>query len=138
MPSPSVRRSLLVAAGCACVALGTAGIFLPLLPTTPFLLLAAACFIRGSDRLYKWLITHRWLGAYVRQYREHRAITRRAKLVTLSLLWLTIGYSALAVARRLALRLLLIAVAVGVTLHVLRLRTLTPEMLSGPKEPHGE
>ena len=138
MASPSVRRSLLAAAGCICVALGTAGIFLPLLPTTPFLLLAAACFIRSSDRLYKWLITHRWLGAYVRQYREHRAITRRAKLVTLSLLWLTIGYSTLAVARTLALRILLIAVAVGVTLHVLRLRTLTPEMLSGPKEPHDE
>ena len=131
MPERRLRGYLLVAAGCVAVALGTVGIFLPLLPTTPFLLLAAACFLRSSDRLYDWLITHRWLGAYIRNYREHRAITLRAKVLTLSLLWLTIGYSVVRVVSALALRVLLLCIAAAVTLHVLRLKTLTAETLSG-------
>ena len=131
MPERRLRGYLLVAAGCTAVALGTVGIFLPLVPTTPFLLLAAACFIRSSDRLYERLITHRWLGGYIRNYREHRAITKKAKVVTLALLWLTIGYSVVWVARTPALRALLLAIAAGVTLHVLRLKTLTADMLSG-------
>jgi len=132
--SASVRRWLLVAGGCVCVALGTVGVVLPLLPTTPFLLLAAACFIRGSERLYRWLTTHRWCGPYVRNYREHRAISRRAKILTLALLWPMIAYSAIAVARGSVLRVLLCAVAVGVTIHILRLRILAPAMLPGPPE----
>jgi uncharacterized membrane protein YbaN (DUF454 family) len=110
------------------VGIGTIGVFVPLLPTTPFLLLAAACFIRSSDRLYAWLIHHRWFGSYIRNYREHHAITLRAKVVTLSLLWGVIGYSALFVARAWWLRSLLGVVAVGVTIHLLQLKTLTPEM----------
>ena len=120
-----IRRFLLVVAGCVCVVLGAVGIFLPLLPTTPFLLLAATCFIRSSERLYEWLTTHRWFGYYIKNYREHRAITLRAKVVTLCLLWFTIGYSAIVVAKASWLRLLLLCIAVAVTLHVLRLRTLT-------------
>lgn len=122
-------RILLAAVGIIAVGLGTVGVFLPLLPTTPFLLLAAACFIRSSDRLYSWLIHHRWFGRYIRNYREHRAVTRRAKVVTLVALWSVIGYSALAVATTGWLRALLGVVAIGVTLHVLSLRTLTPGML---------
>ena len=138
MPSSILRRCLLVAAGCTCVALGAVGVFLPLLPTTPFLLLAAACFIRSSPKLYQWLVRHRWFGGYVRNYREHGAITRRAKVVTLALLWLTIGYSVAAGVRSLTLRVLLVAVAACVTLHVLHLKTMPAEMLSGPGEVPGE
>ena len=130
MPERGLHAYLLVAAGCTAVALGTAGIFLPLLPTTPFLLLAAACFIRSSDRLYAWLVTNRWLGAYIRNYREHRAVTRTAKVVTLSLL----GYSVVRVVSLPALRALLLCIAAAVTLHVLRLKTLTADMLSGREE----
>ena len=122
---------MLVSIGIFLVGLAAAGIFVPLLPTTPFLLLAAACFVRSSDRLYQWLITHRWFGSYIRNYREHKAITRQAKIVTLTLLWGTIGYTAFGVITSLPLRVLLLLVAGGVTVHVLSMKTLTREILSG-------
>lgn len=118
------KRALLAACGLAAVGLGVLGIFLPLLPTTPFLLLAAACFFRSSERLYGWLLHHRRLGRYVRQYRENRAIPLKAKLATLGLLWVTLGFSGLAVVSSLWARLLLLAVGVGVTLHLLAMKTL--------------
>ena len=130
MTTARLRKGLLISLGVLSVGLAMVGVFLPLLPTTPFLLLAAACFIRSSDRLYRWLITHRWLGPYIKNYREHRAITRRAKVVTLLLLWGTLGYAAVGVVSALAVRVLLLVIGVGVTLHVLRLKTLTPDMLS--------
>jgi uncharacterized membrane protein YbaN (DUF454 family) len=127
-----LRRWLLIAAGTISVALGLVGVFVPVLPTTPFLLLAAACFVRSSERLYAWLIGHPWFGRYIRNYREYRAVTLRAKVVTLVLLWGMIGYSALAVVRMWWLRALLAAIAIGVTVHVLSLKTLTPDMLARP------
>jgi uncharacterized membrane protein YbaN (DUF454 family) len=132
-----VRRALLVSAGVVCVGFGTVGVFVPLLPTTPFLLLAAACFIRSSDRLYLWLIHHRWFGSYIRNYREHRAITLGAKIVSLTLLWGAIGFSAVYVVRAWWLRVLLGVVAVGVTIHLLRLRTLTREMILSAQSAKG-
>lgn len=128
MAKSALLRGLLVAAGIVSFGLGAIGVFVPLLPTTPFLLLAAACFIRGSDRLYFWLIHHRWFGPYIRNYREHRAITRRARIVSLALLWSVIGYSALFAARAWWLRALLGLIAAGVTVHLLQLKTLPREM----------
>lgn len=118
------RRWVLIIIGVAALGLGILGIFIPLLPTTPFLLLAAAAFLRGSQKLHDWLIHHRWFGTYIRNYREHRAITLRAKALTLTMLWGTIGYSVVAVAEQLWLRGLLVLIAVGVTIHIARLRTL--------------
>ncbi len=119
-----LRRGLLIAAGLACVAAGIAGIFLPLLPTTPFLLLAAACFVRSSETLYAWLMNHRWFGSYLRDWREHRAIPVRAKVVTLLLLWPSIAWAAIVVVNHWALRGLLLVIALTVTTVVLRVRTL--------------
>jgi uncharacterized membrane protein YbaN (DUF454 family) len=116
-------------AGVIALGLGVVGLFVPLLPTTPFLLLAAACFFRSSDRLYTWLIHHRWFGAYIRHYREYGAITLRAKVVTLLLLWSVIGYTALAVVSAWWVRALLGVIAIGVTIHIVHLKTLTREML---------
>ena len=122
-----VKKIVLAACGTAAVGLGTVCIFLPLLPTTPFLLLAAACYLRSSDRLYNWLIGHPWFGRYIRQYREHKAISRQTKLATLLLLWSTLAFSALVVLDALWPRLLLLAVGIGVTLHVLAMKTLKQE-----------
>jgi hypothetical protein len=121
--TPRVKKPLLAFCGVVAVALGAIGIFLPLLPTTPFLLLAAACFLRSSQRLYDWLLAHRWFGRYIRQYREHKAITRRARLATLLLLWGTLAFSGLVVLEALWARILLIAVGVGVTIHLLGMNT---------------
>ena len=108
--------------GILAVVLGTVGIVVPILPTTPFLLLAAACFLRSSDRLHHWLITHPIFGTFIRDYREHHAIPLRVKVPVLVLLWLTIGISVVWVAEALWLRLLLGAIAVGVTIHLVSLR----------------
>lgn len=113
----------LLGVGFLSVGLAAAGIVLPLLPTTPFLLLAAACFLRSSDRLHRWLIGHRWFGSYIRDYREYGGITRRAKTGTLVLLWLSLGYGIIRVAGSAWLRVLLLLIGTGVTVHVLRLRT---------------
>ena len=125
-----LRKWALVTVGIIAVTLGVIGIFLPLLPTTPFLLLAAACFARSSERLYTWLIQHKWFGDYIRHYREHRAITLRAKVVILVMLWGVISYTAFGIVTVWWVRALLAVIAVGVTIHILRLKTLTREMLT--------
>lgn len=125
MITPRARKRLLLPAGVLAVGFGIAGAFVPLVPTTPFLLLAAACFARSSDRHYEWLMNHRWLGAHVKNYREHKATTKRVKAVSLALLWGSIGYAAIVVADGWAVRALLLCVAVGVTIHVLSLRLVT-------------
>ena len=122
--SSSLLRWLLILVGLAAVGIGTVGIFVPLLPTTPFYLLAAACFFRSSDRLYRWLIGNKWCGPYIRNYREHRAIPRHAKIIGLVLLWGTIGHAVIAFLDHLWLRILLVAIAVGVTRYLLSLKSL--------------
>lgn len=134
MDKATLRKAALVTAGILAVSLGIVGIFLPVLPTTPFLLLSAACFVRSSDRLYNWLTHHKWFGAYIRNYREYRAVTLKSKIVTLVMLWGVIGYTALGVISNWWLRGLLGVIAVGVTLHLLHLRTLTPEMLQSSQK----
>lgn len=120
----TLLKALLLAAGAVSVGLAAVGVFLPLLPTTPFLLLAAACFLRSSDRLYRWLIMHPWFGSYIRNYREHGAVSRRGKAGTLILLWATLGYTAVMVVEPAWQRLLLLLIGIGVTTHVLRLKTM--------------
>jgi len=117
------RRIFLLFVGALSLGLGVLGIFLPLLPTTPFLLLAAACFARSSPRFYHWLIHHHWLGGYIRDYRENKAMRFRAKVSAIVLLWLTIGVS-IVLLDPLWLKLLLGAVAIGVTAHLMSLRTI--------------
>jgi hypothetical protein len=91
---PRVVRGALTAAGVVLVGLGAVGIFLPVLPTTPFLLLAAACFVRGSPRLHRWLLSHRRLGPYVSGFVEGGGMPARAKRVSMLTLWIAIGLSA--------------------------------------------
>ena len=90
--SPVVRW-LFLAAGFLCVALAVAGLFLPVLPTTPFLLAAAACFARASERFYNWLLNHRVFGPTVVEWRRHRAIPYRTKLFAIALMVLTLSAS---------------------------------------------
>lgn len=121
----TLRRGLLVAAGVLCVALGLVGVFVPLLPTTPFLLLAAACFVRSSERLHRWLLENRLLGEPVRRYRNREGMPLSSKVATLALLWGTLSLSAWVAVPpgRWWLHLLLLSVGAGVTTHILRIRT---------------
>lgn len=126
----SVKRNLLITAGFACLVLGAVGIFIPVLPTTPFLLLAAGLFMRSSSRLYLWITHHRVFGTFIRNYRRFHAVPLRSKVFALVLLWLTIGYSIIWVAQAWWLRTLLFLVASAVSVHILRMKTLTAAMLA--------
>jgi uncharacterized protein len=118
------RKALLVAGGIIALTLGILGIPLPLLPTTPFLLLSAYLFSRSSPRLYNWLIYHRIFGKYIRDYREKRGVPLEVKIGTLLLLWVTISLSAFLAVELWWVRGLLFAVAIGVTAHILCLKTI--------------
>jgi uncharacterized membrane protein YbaN (DUF454 family) len=131
-------RSLWIAAGTLAVALGILGMFLPVLPTTPFLLLAAFCYARSSERFYRWLLYNRWFGEYIRNYREGRGIPLREKVLTLAALWATIGFTALYVVTSWWGRLILVAIATGVTVHLVKVKTFRPESSTrSVKVPHG-
>ena len=119
-----IIKTLLIILGSLSIGIGILGIFLPLLPTTPFLLLGAACYIRGSRKLYTWLIQHKWLGAYIINYRENRSISRKTKITSIILLWSSIGYSMVFVISSTLVRLALFIITVGVTAHLLSLKTL--------------
>lgn len=110
--------------GTICVALAVLGLFLPLLPTTPFLLLAAACYARSSETMHRWLLTNRWFGEYIRSYRAGEPVPLRRTIPAITLLWLTIGYTAIAAVSLLWVRLLLLAVAIGVTVHLVSISTI--------------
>jgi hypothetical protein len=116
-------QRVLFSVGMLSVGLAAAGLVLPLLPTTPFLLLAGACFARSSDRHYQRLMNHPAFGPILRRYREHRAISRKVKIATLVLLWGTIGPTAIFVASSLALRVVLLSIAAIVTVFILRHRS---------------
>lgn len=136
-----VTRYILIAAGTLAVGLAILGIFLPILPTTPFLLLAAYFYARSSERFLRWLLSNRLFGAYIDIYRQGLGIPRREKILTLTALWLTIGFSAYYVAEALWLKLLLGLIAVGVTIHLTRIPTYRPGQaepaLSPAKPPNG-
>lgn len=116
-------RYLLLGIGWLSVALGVIGIFLPVLPTTPFLLLAAACFVRSSRRFYLWLVGHKHLGPWIRDYLEGNGIPLKGKVYAIGLMWLSIGLSCWLVPLFWARASMLVS-AVLVTLYILRQKTL--------------
>jgi hypothetical protein len=115
-------RALLVVAGSFFTGLGILGIFLPLLPTTPFLLLAAACYARSSEKFYHRLLNNKWFGIYIKNYREGKGIPLKVKISAISLLWLTIVLSAIFATDNLFIRIILLVIATGVTLHIAFIR----------------
>ena len=120
----NLSRWLLIIVGTFFVGLGIIGIFLPLLPTTPFLLLAAACYARSSKRFYNWLLTNRWFGNYIRNHRERKGVPFKIKILSISFLWIAIGYSAIFVVHIFLGRIILILITIGVTIHILSIQTL--------------
>jgi hypothetical protein len=114
----TAKRRLLIAAGTLSTGLGIIGVFIPILPTTPFLLLAAACYMRSSERSYQWLINNRIFGAYIRNYIEGKGMPVRIKIFTILLLWLAIGLSITFGVQNIVIRIVLICVAIGVTVHI--------------------
>lgn len=116
-------RVLLIICGSVSMTLGFIGLFFPILPTTPFVLLAAACYARSSSRIYNWLINNRIFGGHLRQYREKRSIKRKIKIKAIILLWVSILVSLFFFVIYLWLKILLLVVASAVTLHIASIKT---------------
>ena len=116
-------RYLLIIAGTIFLGLGIIGIFLPILPTTPFLLLATACYTRSSKRFYDWLLHNKWFGSYIKNYREGEGVPLKVKVYTISLLWITILFSAFFIISIFWVRVVLILIAAAVTVHILTIKT---------------
>jgi len=117
-----LKRRLLFTAGTIFTGTGILGIFVPILPTTPFLLLAAACYVRSSQRFYNWLMNNRLFGTYISNYIQGKGMPLRVKVFTVSLLWITIGLSTWLVTQSIVIRVILVLVAVGVTTHIILIK----------------
>jgi uncharacterized membrane protein YbaN (DUF454 family) len=116
----SIVRVLLLITGTISVVLGVVGIFLPILPTTPFLLLAAACYVRSSNKFYTWLVSHPVLSKYILAYLDGQGIPRKAKYYTLLVMWLTMSISAFIVPLW-QVSVLLLCIGLGVSAYIWRL-----------------
>ena len=107
-----MARYLFVVLGSLFVGLGVLGILLPGLPTTPFLLLAAACYVRGSKRLHNWLLGHRLFGRFIRDFQQNRALPLRTKILALLLMWTMILISALLLVKTLVVSIVILSVGI--------------------------
>lgn len=121
-----MKKYIFTFLGIINVGLGILGIFLPLLPTTPFLLLAAYLFLKSSTKHYEWLMNHKVFGDYLRNYKQHKAIPIKTKIFSLSFLWLTI-LSSIYFVDIIYVRLGLLFIAVAVSVHIARFKTLNKE-----------
>ncbi len=122
------RKGAWIIGGTICIGLGLLGVFLPILPTTPFLLLAAFCYGRGSKRFYHWLVYRSWAGGTIQNYQSGHGIPLKQKAFTIALLWLTIGSTICLVITAGWLKLVLVVAAIAVTIHLARMKTYQPAM----------
>ncbi|MGD2135150.1 MAG: YbaN family protein [Gemmatimonadales bacterium] len=135
-PARHPSKVLLMVLGTLSLALGVLGMLVPLLPTTPFLLLAAACYARSSKRLHRWLLTNRWFGEYIANYHAGRGISLKQKVITILLLWVTIGITTWLALSRWWARAILIGIATAVTVFLLTRKTYRPE--TAADQPSGD
>jgi uncharacterized membrane protein YbaN (DUF454 family) len=121
-PRKKIVKALYFTGGTISLILGIIGIVLPILPTTPFLLLAAACYARSSEKFYNWLLDNRILGSYIRNYIEGRGMPIKVKIFTISMLWITILISAFLIIQIFWIRVVLLIIAIAVTIHIILIR----------------
>jgi uncharacterized membrane protein YbaN (DUF454 family) len=124
-----MKNVLFVAIGIIALSVGVIGIFLPVLPTTPFILVSAGCFMKSSRRLYRWLTGHKILGPYIDNWCKYRAITKQSKIVSIAVLWCVMISTVAFGVQSVWMRIGLVVIAAAVTVHLALLRTLTPEMM---------
>ncbi|MCS7053457.1 MAG: YbaN family protein [Ignavibacterium sp.] len=120
---PKVQKYFYLISGILLVAIGVIGIFLPVLPTTIFLILASACFVKSSPKANEWLRNHRILGIYIKNYQEKSGLTIKAKIFNIVFLWIMILASAFLLTDELYIKILLLAIAIGVSIHIIMIKT---------------
>ncbi|MDF2612381.1 MAG: uncharacterized protein K0S71_167 [Clostridia bacterium] len=122
----SIKKYLLISIGFLSLALGIIGVFFPVLPTTPFLLLTSFCFVRSSTRLYHWLINHKLFGTYIYNYMTYKAVKKSTKVGALLFLWASLIVSMIII-DQMYLRILLLVIGTLVSIHILSLKVLNAE-----------
>jgi uncharacterized membrane protein YbaN (DUF454 family) len=118
-----LKRNFFTIAGTISAGIGGIGVFVPVLPTTPFLLLAALCYMRGSKRFYNALLGNRFVGSYIGNYLEGREMSLKMKVWTLFLLWAAIICTVVLLTDSLTVKIILAAALIGVTIHILLIKT---------------
>ena len=122
----NMKNGLYLLVGTITLVVGIIGVFIPVLPTTPFLLLSSFCYLRSSAKMYRWLMGHKVLGPYISCYMIYKGITRKNKVVSLVFLWTTLTISMVFIGKDIVTWVLLV-VGILVSIHILMLRTLTQE-----------
>ncbi len=120
---PGIYRYLYFISGVLLVVIGVIGIFLPILPTTIFLILASACFIKSSPQANEWLKNHKILGMYIKNYQDKSGLTVKSKIFNITFLWVMISASAIFFTELWYIKVILLAIALGVTIHLLMIKT---------------
>ena len=118
-----ILRIFFFAAGSVALAFGAIGIVLPVLPTTPLLLLAVACYCRSSERMTNWLLTNKYFGKYIKNYREGKGIPLKTKMFAITVMWAAILYAAFFIIPLWVVQLVLFVIAAAVTIHLVRVPT---------------
>ncbi len=118
-----MKKIILLIIGVITMSLGFIGIFIPVFPTTPFLLVALACFVNSSTKMHRFILENKYLGPYVKDYTSGNGIPLRAKWRAVSLIWITIGFSAIFVLDRWSLRILILSIAAGVSIYIFTRKT---------------
>jgi uncharacterized membrane protein YbaN (DUF454 family) len=119
-----ISKPFLIVLGWFFISLGMIGIFLPLMPTTIFFILAAWCFSKSSDKFYNWLINHQRFGKFVRDYRERRSMPAKSKTIAITMLITTISLSAIFFTQNIFVRIILFFIAVGVSIYIISLNSI--------------
>ena len=117
-----VRYAYLIS-GFLLVAIGVIGIFLPILPTTIFLILASACFVKSSPKANEWLRSNKLLSPYLKNYQDKAGLSIKAKIFTIGFLWVSISLSAFYLTSEFYIKIILLAIAVGVSIHLIMVKT---------------
>lgn len=120
---PLLPKILWSSAGFLALILGLIGVILPLLPTTPFLLLAGYCFFRGSKRLHQWIEGHHWIGKQLHMWREQRAISRKTKTALILYLWASMGISIVFFVSETTYQFILLGIAIIISIQLRKLKT---------------
>jgi hypothetical protein len=118
-----IYRFVYLLLGFLLVAIGVIGIFLPLLPTTIFLILASACFVKSSPKASEWLKKNKYLGPYLENYQDKTGLTIKSKIITITFLWLSILFSAFYLTDEFYIKIILLAIAIGVSIHLIMVKT---------------
>lgn len=119
-------RRLLVGAGWLSLAAGVVGLFLPLIPSVPFLLLSVICFSRSSECFHSWLVQHKQLGPMLKSYLMHGAVPLRAKVLAIAMVWVSFPVTSFLFVEKVWLRVVLLCVAACVTLYLLAIPNAPP------------